>query len=148
MSASRSVLLLRLCCPNEKREGNTDREPPQSVQMTRKHIVRQLTQFREHWMLVGKDKHYAYMHSTLTIAGAVLYALGLNEYSDGPVSPAAYFVLQGLQYAAAAQNTSERENRRIKVEDFLRDYRFQEHDAVRLRPGWKFMKPVSLRENH
>ena len=41
---------------------------------------------------------------------------------------------------------NEKQSQQTKVEDFTRDGRFFEKDTVRLRPGWKFLGPVVLRE--
>jgi len=166
---SRSVMLLQLCSPGEKRnlndsDGNDDdadatengdgddekskqqSSKKQMVQRTRQHVDRELKNFRDRWTELGNDKGYARFHSTVALGGAVSYGLGLQEYIKGPVSPSAYLVLMGLQKCAAAQNVSERENRLVKVEDFLRDYRFEERNAVRLRPGWRFLAPIPVRE--
>lgn len=41
---------------------------------------------------------------------------------------------------------NERQSQETRVEDFTRDGRFFERDTVRLRPGWKFLSPVVMRE--
>lgn len=143
---SRSVMLLQLCSPGEKRNVEEDYEQMEIVNRTRKHVERELRQFRDRWTELGKDKGYEWFHSTVALGGALSYGLGLQPYTSGPISPSAYLVLLGLHQAAAAQNIRERDNLGVKVEDFLRDYRFEETNAVRLRPGWRFLAPIPLRE--
>ena len=115
---SRSVLLLQLSCPGEKRNNKTsgatlddeDVERPSQpafVVRTREHVEKELKNFRDRWVELGKDKKYDQFHSTVAVGGALSYALGLHDYVSGPVSPSAYLVVMGLQKAAAAQNISE-----------------------------------------
>jgi len=168
-TAAHSVLLLQLCSPGEQRnvvgggdDDDDDEEddeeddskdanitPTQkAVRRARRHVERELTAFRDRYLAAAANNHYAYLHSTVTLGGALAHWTGLQEYlNDGPVSPAAYLVLTGLQQAAAAPALSERETRAVKVEDFLRDYRFTERDAVRLRPGWRFLAPIPLKQS-
>lgn len=148
-SFSRSILLLQLACPGERRNSDDEEDANQSeiVKRARKYAERELRQFRDRWIELGADKNYQWLHSTVGLGGALNYGLGLQVYSSGPVSPAAYFVLMGLFRAAAAQNINERENRNVKVEDFLRDHRYVEKDTVRLRPGWRFLPPIAMKEN-
>ena len=144
---SRSMILLQLCSPGEKRnteDDDSDQLP--TVQRAKQHVEHELRLFRDTWIELGQQKGYKWIHSTIGLGGALAYGLGLQEYTSGPVSPSAYLVLMGLQKAAAAQNINEKEHKVIKVEDFLRDYRFEEHNAVRLRPGWRFLAPIPLRE--
>lgn len=146
---SRSVLLLQLCSPGEKRNvenEDDDYEQMPLVQRTRQHVEKELKNFRDVWTELGEQKGYKRFHSTVALGGAFVYGLGLQDYASGPISPSAYLVLLGLQKAAAAQNIDERENKSVKVEDFLRDYRFEEQNAVRLRPGWRFLAPIPVRE--
>lgn len=51
-----------------------------------------------------------------------------------------------VQDAKIAQSVNQRTTKESTVEDYLRDYRFQDHDVIRLRPGWRFLPPVSFRE--
>jgi hypothetical protein len=150
MTQSRSVLLLQLCSPGENRdvdpEQDDDSQQTEVVVRTRRYVEGQLSKFRDKWTQLGAEKGYHWMHSTLCIGGALIYQLGLHDLVEGPVSPAAYLVLMGLQDAAAAQNINARRHRAIKVEDYLRDYRFDDVNAVRLRPGWRFLAPIPLRE--
>jgi hypothetical protein len=145
-SASRSILLLQLACPGERRNSD-DEDPLALVERTRQHVDRELRQFRDRWVELAAGQNYKWIHSTVGLGGALLYGLGLQDYSTGPVSPSAYLVLLGLFKAAAAQNINEKENRALKVEDFLRDHRFVEKNAVRLRPGWRFLAPIAIKEN-
>jgi hypothetical protein len=151
-TASRSVILLQLCSPGEKRNlmaGSDDEDYEQlpMVDRARKHVDRDLTKFRDTWIQLGQDKGYKWIHSTVGLGGALAYGMGLQAYLAGPVSPSAYLVLLGLQQSVAAQNLNQREHETVKVEDFLRDYRFEEASAVRLRPGWRFLAPIPMREN-
>lgn len=160
-SASRSVLLLQLNCPGEERNkmdtGDDDSDSTtgtlssrmMAVQRTRQHMEKELCTFRDTWIAAGDKINYQNLHSTIVLGGALLYATGLLDYGyiKGPVSPAAFVVLCGLQKAAAAPNISERDNHNIKVEDYLRVYRFSENHAIRLRPGWRFLAPVPLKES-
>ena len=147
-SASRSIILLQLNCPGEKRNkfDHDDDEQSDVVRRTREYVERELRHFRDRWVPLGEEKMYTWAHSTLGLGGALAYGLGLQKYYSGPVSPSAYVVLMGLHKAAAAQNISEKENLRVKVEDFLRDYRFEEKNSVRMRPGWRFLAPIAMKE--
>jgi hypothetical protein len=156
-SQSRSILLLPLCSPAEVRphlqtalstDDDTDNKdtPPMVVVKTRQHIEQQLKRFRDRWIDLGQDKKYASFHSTVAIGGAVAYGLGLHDLTGGPVSPSAYLTLLGLQFANVAQNIREKDNLAVKPEDFLRDYRVEDTNAVRLRPGFRFLAAVPIRE--
>ena len=112
----------------------------------RDHVERQLTIFRDRYIQAAAQNKYHYLHSTVTLGGALAYQTGLQLYSRGPVSPAAFLVLTGLQQAAAAPSLNDVETRGVKPEDFLRDYRFTEKDAVRLRPGYRFLVPIPLKQ--
>jgi hypothetical protein len=157
LSASHSVLLLQLASPGEQRNRivGGDEETSSSQQIlvarTRAHVERELKRFRDTWVPLGAQYHYQYLHSTLTLGGALAYGLGLYRQSlvpmQGPVSASAYLVLCGLQQAAAAPSITDVENRRIQPEDFLRDYRLTEEHAVRLRPGWRFLAPITLKQS-
>lgn len=143
---SRSVLLLQLCSPGEKRNADDSCEQLPSVERTREFIEKELRLFRDRWTELGNEKQYRRFHSTVALGGAVAYGMGLQDNIAGPVSPSAYLVLMGLQQAAVAQNIKENDNRKVKVENFLRDYRFEEKSAVGLRPGFRFLAPVPVRE--
>ncbi|KAL7574471.1 hypothetical protein ACA910_015838 [Epithemia clementina (nom. ined.)] len=128
-----------------------------SVRRTRRHLERELGKFRDTFMAQSPKYHFEWMYSTLTLGGAVLYGLGLAQADwiqlGGPVSPSAWLVLMALQQGAAAQNIYEqRERFRIKPEDFLRPTVGQSLDddtnPLRLRPGWRFLAPLSLRDRH
>lgn len=144
-SFSRTILLLPLACPGERRNKN-ERDEGTMVESTRAYVKKELNEFRDKWVELGSKNRYGLVHSTIGIGGAIINRLGLQGYSAGPVSPSAYIVLMGLIKAAAAQNVNEKDNLRIKVEDFLRDHRYVERDSIRLRPGWKFLKPIALKE--
>jgi hypothetical protein len=113
---------------------------------TRKHIEQELKRFRDRWIDLGKEKRYESFHSTVALGGALAYGLGIHDMAGGPVSPAAYLALLGLQQAGVAQNIREKDSLSVKVEDFLRDYRVEETNAVRLRPGFRFLASIPVRE--
>lgn len=166
-SQARSIILVPLQVPGERRNAigeqddettssSTRRErvvaaaPPQSAQAlsaarTRTHLEKELKQFRDRWIDLGKDQKYHWMHSTLTLGGAVVTALGLEAYASGPVSPAAWLTLMGLQQGAAATNLDVKQRLQVIPEDFLRHPSLHNDRAVRLRPGWRFLAPVNVR---
>jgi hypothetical protein len=175
LSSSHSVVLLQLASPGEQRNkidesssgssgssrsnsktNNDATLEPNSQQIlvtrTRLHVENELKRFRDTWVQLGSQYNYHYVHSTITLGGAIAYALGLYNMTQssfsihGPVSASAYLVLSGLQQAAAAPSINDYESRTIKPEDFLRDYRLTEHNAVRLRPGWRFLAPITLKQ--
>lgn len=145
MSESRSVILLPLALPGERRNDQFY-EPTPSVIATEQIVQKKLEEFRDNWVLTSKDMNYRRAHSTLALVGALAYKLGYHTQNAGPTSPASWFLTKALTEAKVAQNVTERTIKESKVEDFLRDYRFQDHDVIRLRPGWRFLAPVSFRE--
>lgn len=145
MSQSRSVILLPLSSPGERR-NDEEYEPSEKTVRVQAFMKKQLTAFRDKWVEESKKQNYASAHSTLGIIGALGYALNLHTNSPGPVSPSAWLVVSALQNAGVGENLSDRMALETKVEDFLRDHRFNEEDTVRLRPGWKFLPAVTMRE--
>jgi hypothetical protein len=165
-STSHTILLLQVCSPGERSRDVvdvTDDDPPPSVQRTLRHVQRELTVFRDQWLTAGEKRGYRHFHSTVTIGGAMLYWLGqqllpsskdnnyfYNYVVSGPVSPAAFLVLSGLQRANIATNTrSDVENRAVIVSGLLRDYRHTDDPhVVRLRPGYRFLPPITLKQGN
>jgi hypothetical protein len=162
LSSSREVALLQLCSPGEDRSVGAQQQKDGGgggdvvvktsrqlqVERTRQHVERELIRFRDQWLEAGRRQHYEWMHSTLTLGGAVLlYAAGLSRFLAGPVSPAAYFVSEALQKAAAAPALPVKEQYQIQPAHFLNDYRWQEQNSVRLRPGWRFLAPIPIKES-
>ncbi|VEU37126.1 unnamed protein product [Pseudo-nitzschia multistriata] len=145
MSESRSVVLLPLALPGERRNDQFY-ESSSSVIATEQIVNKKLEEFRDNWVKLSKTMNYSTAHSTLGLIGAIAYLLGYHTANPGPTSPSAWFVTKALVDAKVAQNVSERSAKEAKVEDFLRDYRFQDQDVIRLRPGWRFLAPVSFRE--
>ncbi len=145
MSESRSVLLLPLALPGERRNDQFY-EPTSSVIATEQIVYQKLEEFRDKWVDLSKSMNYSRAHSTLGFMGAMAYFLGYHTSNPGPTSPAAWFVTKALADAKVVQNDTERVVKEAKVEDYLRDYRFQDQDVIRLRPGWRFLAPVSFRE--
>jgi hypothetical protein len=147
VSQSRSVLLLPLAIPGERRRGeDIDGPAPPSVVASEVLVRKKLEAFRDQWTSLSESKKYQNAHSTLGIVGALLHVTGMNASIRTPTSPAAWFVAMALQDAKVAQPVLDENLRSTKVEDFLRDYRFQDQNVVRLRPGWRFLPPVSVRE--
>jgi hypothetical protein len=152
-----NILLLQLACPGEVRNkpiGQEDDEEEEtavtkSVNRTRDFVHRELEIFRDKWIAAGENNHYARLHSTATIGGALAYAVGLAGWiaKNAPTSPSAYLVLSGLQKAAAAPVSHEVDDKSVTPEHFLRDYRFSETHAVRLRPGWRFLAPIPIKQS-
>lgn len=149
MSRSRSVILLPLSCPGEQRyEAEHDNEQPLSekTQYLKEQSYTELEKFREKWLMDSKSQNYQSSHSTLSIMGSLLYLTGLYPTFPIPISPSAWLVVQALQECGAAMKLNDKQSQQTKVEDFTRDGRFYEKDTVRLRPGWKFLSPVVMRE--
>lgn len=142
MSQSRQVLLIPLAMPGERRNDQFY-EPTPNVEATEVILRKNLEEFRDKWVELSETKKYKRAHNTLGLMGAISYAIGYT--SAGPTSPSAWLVTMALNEAKAAQIVTERTIKEAKVEDFLRDYRFQDHDVIRLRPGWRFLAPVSFR---
>jgi hypothetical protein len=146
MSRSRSVILLPLAIPGERRNDQFF-EPTPTTEASELLIRKKLEEFRDKWVQVSKDKDYKSAHSILGLVGAMAYAIGYHTRNPGPTSPSAWLVTMALQDAKVAQNITDRSMKEAKAEDFLRDYRFQDHDVIRLRPGWRFLAPISFRES-
>lgn len=144
MSQSRQVILLPLALPGERRNDQYF-EPTPSVIATESIVRKKLEEFRDNWVALSKEKRYQRAHNTLGLMGAIAYALGYHTRNAGPTSPAAWLVTLALSDAKVAQTVTDRSIKEAKVEDYLRDYRFQDTDVVRLRPGWRFLAPVSFR---
>jgi hypothetical protein len=145
MSNSRSAVLLPLALPGERRNDQFFEPTPSTISLEL-FVHKKLEEFRDKWVEISKEQNYKRVHSTLGLAGAVAYAGGFHTENPGPTSPSAWFVTMALQDAKIAQSVSGRHAKEAKVEDFLRDYRFQDHDVIHLRPGWRFLAPVSFRE--
>ena len=145
MSQSRSVVLLPLALPGERR-NDPYYEATANVIATEQIVQKKLSDFRDSWTEASQKQNYKKAHSTLGLVGAIAYAIGYASRNPGPTSPSAWLVTQALTEAKVAQTTSERDVKEAKVEDFLRDSRFQDHDVIRMRPGWRFLAPVSFRE--
>lgn len=144
MSQSRQVLLLPLALPGERRNDQFF-EPTQSIIATERIVRKKLEEFRDSWVELSKTKNYRNAHNTLGLMGALAYGIGYHTRNPGPTSPSAWLVTMALNDAKVAQNVTDRTIKEAKVEDYLRDYRFQDHDVIRLRPGWRFLAPVSFR---
>merc|ERR1712071_410207 len=154
MSQSRTVLLLPLTCPGERRSGgiNDDDDTGGDVLMAgktkklRNNLEKRLGNFVKQWMEQSEKQNYASSHAMLGVIGSLAHLFGLEKQSLSPMSPSAWIVVSALQESGAAIHLNERTAFETKVEDFLNDHRFHYDSTVRLRPGWKFMPPVILRE--
>ncbi|CAB9499868.1 expressed unknown protein [Seminavis robusta] len=146
MSQSRSMILLPLASSGERRNDENYEMPP-STKRIRDYMDKQFVSFRDTWVNLSEKGGYKWAHSTLCLGGAMAYATNLQKFSSGPVSPSAWVVVLALKQAGVYQDVAEERTLSIKVEDFLRDHRFQEQESVRLRPGFKFLGPVSMRES-
>jgi hypothetical protein len=159
MSRSRTVLFLPLCAPGEIRRRGFNlmreteeriaghKEEDDKVQKLGMNVRKQLKKFRD--VNLAASQHYKYQnyHSLIGLSGCLAYAIGQADNSHSPVSPAAWLVVSALQSAGIAMHVDGLSAMTAKPEDFLRDHRFNEKDTIRLRPGWKFLPPLTLREN-
>ena len=145
MSESRSAVLLPLAMPGERRNDRFH-EATSSFVATEQMVYQKLEGFRDNWTESSQKTSYSSAHSTLGLVGALAYFLGYHTSNPGPTSPSAWVVTKALAEAKVVENVSERAIKESKVEDYLRDYRFQDQDVIRLRPGWRFLAPVSFRE--
>jgi hypothetical protein len=150
MSRSRSVILLPLSCPGERRYESDDDDDGGGLSEQTKFLKQQtqneLVKFRDKWLNDSRTQQYESQHSYLSLMGTMLYRTGLYATFPIPISPSAWLVVSALQECGAAMKLNEKQSQETKVEDFTRDGRFFEKDTVRLRPGWKFLGPVILRE--
>mmetsp|Transcript_11330 Transcript_11330/g.20833 ORF Transcript_11330/g.20833 Transcript_11330/m.20833 type:complete len:315 (+) Transcript_11330:56-1000(+) len=150
MSRSRSVILLPLSCPGERRyevDDDDEHAVSEKTKFLKDQTHNELVKFREKWLVDSQSQNYQSAHSNLSIMGALLYVTGLYPTFPVPISPSAWLVTSALQECGAAMKLNEKQAQQTKVEDFTRDGRFFEKDTVRLRPGWKFLSPVVMREN-
>ncbi|KAL9185856.1 hypothetical protein ACHAXT_003633 [Thalassiosira profunda] len=149
MSRSRSVILLPLSCPGERRyemDVGDEENVSEKTLFLKDQMQNELVKFREKWLLDSQSQNYQSQHSFLSITGALLYLTGFYPTFPIPISPSAWLVVSALQECGAAMKLNEKQSQQTKVEDFTRDGRFYEKDTVRLRPGWKFLNPVVMRE--
>jgi len=150
MSRSRSVILIPLSCPGERRfavdHGDDDDTINEKTQFLKNQTYHELTKFRDKWLVDSQKEQYDKQHSFLSIMGAFMYLTNLYPTFPIPISPSAWLVVQALQDCGAAMKLNEKQAQETRVEDFTRDGRFFEKDTVRLRPGWKFLSPVVMRE--
>ena len=148
MSQSRSVVLLPLASPGERRNDDDDtyEASPKTIKM-QNHLNKGLIKFRDAWVMESKKQNYAMAHSIMGIFGSIGYATGLYKASRTPVSPSTFIAVSALMESGAGLNLSERTAFEARAEDFWRDYRFcSGDDVIRLRPGWRFLAPVVMRE--
>jgi len=160
MCRSRTVLLLPLSVPGEHRrsfnlareadvnvtDDDEDSEESEKIQRVRAHVRKQLSKFRDASVASSQNINYRNFHSLIGLSGCIGYALGIADKLPSPVSPSAWLVVSALQSAGIAMNVDERSAMSAKCEDFLRDHRFYETNTIGLRPGWKFLPPLALRE--
>ena len=92
ISQSRSVVLLPLAMPGERRHNNNanDEHNATPSEIATELLVRKkLEGFRDTWTKLSEAQKYHRAHSTLGIVGGIAYACGLQQYLPVPVSPAA-----------------------------------------------------------
>jgi len=156
-SRSRTVLLLPLCLPGEHRDPSStggdvlknDERTSEKNELIRKKMDRKLRQFSSFAVRSTQQNGVGSMHSFMSIFGSLAYSFKIHEtFSSIPVNPSSWVVASALQEAGIAMNVEERGALNSKPEDFLRDHRFNEMDSVRLRPGFRFMRPIPVRENN
>jgi len=146
MSQSRTVLLLPLTPPGERRNDPTA-EPSLKNRRVRRQLEKSLLKFRDAWVAESQKQNYAAGHASLGVIGAFGYLMGLQKVSAAPVSPSTWLVVSALQEAGVGMFLSERTAMESRAEGFLKDHRFDsEEEVVRLRPGWSFNSPVIMRE--
>lgn len=147
MTQSRSVLLLPLATPGERRNDESY-DPSPKTKKLQQHLSKGLIKFRDAWVTESKKQNYASAHSMLGIFGALGYLTGLHKTSKLPVNPSSFLAVSALMESGAGLNLKERTAFESRPENFLRDYRFcSGDDVIRLRPGWRFLTPVIMREN-
>ena len=147
MSQSRTVLLLPLASPGERRNDNSY-EPTIKTLKVQEHLSKGLIKFRDTWIAESKKQNYSSAHSMIGIFGSLGYITGLYKTSKLPVSPSAFLAVSALMESGAGLNLNDRVSFESRPEDFLRDYRFHSgDDSIRLRPGWRFLTPIIMREN-
>jgi len=146
MSRSRNVTLLPLSSAGEYRNSDSY-EPSDKTIRLRNTVEDSLSDFRDKSVKSSQDQQYHRIHSLVSITGAFAYVMNLHEFTPLPVSPSSWLVVCALQAATAGENIEKRAALNAKVEDFFLDHRFHEKDVVRLRPGWKFLPPVTMRES-
>jgi hypothetical protein len=147
MSRSRTVLWIPLHIPGDNR-NDPNFQPTQKLLRLLENMEKCLIEFRDKWVALSIDQNYVRSHTSLCIVGSLIYALGLADITRTPISPSAWVVVSGLQAANVAVNVQNKTALVQRVDDFLRDHRFHPSvdDTVRLRPGYKFLPPVALRE--
>jgi hypothetical protein len=147
MSQSRTVLWLPLHIPGDDR-NDPNFEPPSNHRRLMETIEKYLIEFRDKWISLSEEQKYVRSHTSLCIVGTIIHALGLADVTRTPVSPSAWVVVSALQSANVAMHVRDRTALVQRVDDFLRDHRFHQSidETVRLRPGFKFLQPVVLRE--
>lgn len=91
MSNSRSVVLLPLASPGERRNDQFY-EATSSTLSTELFVRKKLEAFRDQWVELSKTQNYKRAHSILGLAGALAYGCGLHTQNGGPTSPSAWLV--------------------------------------------------------
>lgn len=145
MTKSKVVTLLPLSSAGEYR-NQPNYEPTEKTLKLRAHVEKSLKAFKEDAVATSQQQNYKMVHSLLGITGSIFYGLNIHELTPSPISPSAWLVVSALQSARVAENIDTRGALNVKPEDFLRDHRFYEKNVVRMRPGYKFLHPVTMRE--
>lgn len=84
LSESRSVVLLPLALPGERRNDQFY-ESSSSVIATEQIVHKKLEEFRDNWVELSKSMNYSAAHSTLGLIGAIAYFLGYHTANPGPL---------------------------------------------------------------
>ena len=147
MSQSRTVLWLPLHIPGDNRNDPNFQPSPNHIRLLEM-IEKYLIEFRDKWISLSKEQKYVRSHTSLCLMGTIIHILGLSDVTRTPISPPAWVVVSALQAANVAVHVQDRTALVQRVDDFLRDHRFHQSidETVRLRPGFKFLPPVVLRE--
>ena len=64
----------------------------------------------------------------------------------GVISPSAFFVLSALQKSYVASTYNDIDNQIEKVEDYLNYSEGYDASAVRLRPGYRYLAAIPLKD--
>ena len=146
MSQSRTITVLPMSIPTERNYRQEGEMSPQT-RSARDRIDKELSRFRDLMVQTSIDKNYSHTHSLLAIIGAITYYLGLSGASPLPSSPQAWLAVSALQHVGIAEHITGKEATEAKVEDFLHNSNYQEKDVIHLRPGYKFLRPVTMRDS-
>lgn len=146
-SQSRSILVLPLNIPGERRTDN-HYTPSLPTLKIRQKIHEKLYEFSKTWVSISQKQRYQCHHTSLTIFGSLIYALNVHNYFNIPVSPSAWLITLALMDINAIRKGNENIAMSAKVHDFINTNFFLGiNNILPIRPGWKFGKPIIVRQN-